>query len=253
MLRNYSIINDVPESVRKYIETGLRNEVEETLKKDLPNVHNFMIGSGAQACEAAAEEAFNLGLKPHILTTTLEGEAKDAGIVIASVMEEVRRRGRPFESPTAMIACGETTVTIRGESRLGGPNQELALSASRKLKGLRGVALLAVDTDGTDGPTDAAGGVVDSYSAEVLEEKGLDIDYFLQNHDSYEALRKANALLITGPTRTNVNSLVVAVILKHEPVDMVRHYPSSLYLHEGSLVKPAGSLKQTLQSSINSP
>ena len=230
VLRNCSVINDVPESVRKYVEAGLRNEVEETLKKDLPNVRNFMISGGAQACEAAAEEASHLGLKPYILTTTLEGEAKDAGIVMASVVEEVRRKGRPFEPPTVMIACGETTVTIRGESRLGGPNQELVLSASRKLKGLRGVALLAVDTDGTDGPTDAAGGVVDSYTAEVLEEKGLDIDYFLQIHDSYEALRKANALLITGPTRTNVNSLVVAVVLKHEPMDMVRQYPSSYFI-----------------------
>ena len=214
ILKNCNIINDVPESVRKYVEAGLRDEVEETLKKDLPNAHNYMVDGGTQACEAAAEEASRLGLKPHILTTALEGEAKDAGTVIASVMEEVRRKVRPFKPPTAMIACGETTVTISGESWLGGPNQELVLSASRKLKGLRDVALLSIDTDGTDGPTDAAGGLVDSYTAEALEEEGLDIDYFLQTHDSYEALRKANALLITGPTRTNVNSLVVAVVLE---------------------------------------
>ncbi len=107
-------------------------------------------------------------------------------------------------------------MTIIGESGLGGPNQELALSASRRIKGLRGVALLAADTDGTDGPTDAAGGLVDSYTAEILEGEGVDIEEVLRRHDAYTALKKARSLLITGPTKTNVNSLVIAVVLGKE-------------------------------------
>ena len=213
VLKVYGILDKVPEAVRKHLEKGMRGEVEETLKEDLPNVHNFIVGSGALACESAAREAAKLGLTPYVLTTTLEGEAKDAGLVIASVIEEVWRRGRPFKAPVAIIAGGETTVTILGEPGLGGPNQELALSASRKIKGLRGTALLAVDTDGTDGPTDAAGGLVDSYTAEILEGKGVDIEEVLRRHDAYSALKEGNALLVTGPTRTNVNSLVIAVVL----------------------------------------
>ena len=111
-----------------------------------------------------------------------------------------------------MIAGGETTVTLKENIGKGGPNQELALSIARKIKKLRGVAVLAADTDGTDGPTDAAGGLVDSYTAEILEKKGVNIERVLRKHNAYEALRNANALLFTGPTRTNVNSIVIIVI-----------------------------------------
>ncbi len=213
VLKVYGVWGKVPESVRRHIELGLTGDVEETLKEDLPNVHNFIVGSGAIACENAAKRARELGLNPHILTTTLEGEAKDVGLAIASVIEEVWRRDRPFRKPAALIAGGETTVTILGEAGAGGPNQELALSASRKLKGLAGAALLAVDTDGTDGPTDAAGGLVDSTTASRLKDAGMDIEEVLRRHYAYEALKAAGALLVTGPTRTNVNSLVIAVVL----------------------------------------
>ena len=113
-----------------------------------------------------------------------------------------------------MIAGGETTVTLtREEYGVGGPNQELALSISRKIRGLRNTAVIAIDTDGTDGPTDAAGGLVDSYTYDLLVEKGIDIDEFLLNHNSYQALKNAKALVYTGPTRTNVNSIVIAIVL----------------------------------------
>lgn len=213
ILKLYNIWDKLPESVRRQVELGLEGKVEETLKEDLPNVHNFLIASNSLACEAAGRKAEELGLRGHILTTTLEGEAREAAIALGSIIEEIYNRGRPFERPCVLIAGGETTVTIEGEAGLGGPNQEFALSITRKIAGLRGVAVLAMDTDGTDGPTDAAGGLVDSHTLEVLGEEGIDVEEFLRGHNAYEALKKAKALLVTGPTRTNVNSIIVAVIL----------------------------------------
>ncbi|NJE07711.1 glycerate kinase [Thermococcus sp. M39] len=212
ILKVYGIWDKVPESVKRHIEKGLKGEVEETLKEDLPNVYNFILGSVSIACESAKRKAEKLGLKVYILTTTLEGEAKDVALALGSIIEEVYNRNRPFEKPVVLIAGGETTVTILGKAGLGGPNQEIALSITRKISGLRGTAVLAMDTDGTDGPTDAAGGLVDSYTLDVLKKEGIDVEEYLSLHNAYDALKKAKALLITGPTRTNVNSIFIAVI-----------------------------------------
>lgn len=213
ILKLYGLWDKLPESVKRHIELGLEGKAEETLKEDLPNVHNFLIASNSLACEAAARKAKELGLNAHILTTTLEGEAREVAVAFGSVIEEIYHRNRPFERPCVLIAGGETTVTIEGKAGLGGPNQEFALSIARKISGLRGVAVLAMDTDGTDGPTDAAGGLVDSYTMEVLRNEGIDPEEYLRGHNAYEALKKARALLVTGPTRTNVNSMVIGVIL----------------------------------------
>ncbi|NJE85036.1 glycerate kinase [Thermococcus sp. CX2] len=211
VLRLYGVWDKLPESVRGHIEKGLRGEAEETLKEDLPNVHNFIVGSGAIACEAAKRKAEELGFNAHILTTTLEGEAREVALAIGSLIQEIASRNRPFERPAVLIAGGEWTVTIEGEAGLGGPNQEFALSIARKIAGLNAV-VLALDTDGTDGPTDAAGGIVDGSTLEKLSEAGIDVEEVLRKHDAYRALEKVGALLRTGPTGTNVNSLVIAVI-----------------------------------------
>jgi len=213
VLENYGLWGKIPESVRRHIELGIRGLRAETLKEDLPNVHNYVIGSVSIAVEAAAKKAEGLGLHTYVLTTTLESEASPAGLVIGSVIQEIYRSGRPFPKQSVILAGGEMTVTIGSSKGLGGPNQEFALSISRKIEGLKGVAVLAADTDGTDGPTNAAGGVVDSYTASILKSLSLDIEEYLKKHNSYEALRKSKALLITGPTRTNVNSIIIAVIL----------------------------------------
>ena len=212
VLKLYKVWDKVPESVRRHIELGLKGEKEETLKEDLPNVHNFIIGSSSMACEAAKKRAEELGYKAYILTTTLEGEAREVALAFGSIVEEIYKRGRPFKRPCVLLACGEMTVTVEREGGRGGPNQEFALSIARKIGGLRGVSVLAMDTDGTDGPTDAAGGLVDSYTLELLEKQGVDVEEYLRNHNAYEALKKGKALLVTGPTRTNVNSIIIAVI-----------------------------------------
>jgi len=211
VLRLYTAWEKLPESVRGHIESGLRGEAEETLKEDLPNVHNFIVGSGRIACESAKRKAEELGYNATILTTTLEGEAREVALAIGSIVQEVSSYDRPVERPAVLIAGGEWTVTINGEAGLGGPNQEFALSVARKITGLNAV-VLAVDTDGTDGPTDAAGGIVDGKTLEKLKKAGIDVEGALKRHDSYRALEKAGALLKTGPTGTNVNSLTIAVV-----------------------------------------
>ncbi len=210
ILKNYGIWDKIPESVRNYLERGLRGEVEETLKEDLENVVNVLICSSSKVCSFAAEKAKELGFKPVIMSSVLEGEAKDAGIVLASIALESLKRGERV----AMIYGGETTVTFCGESKggKGGPNQELALGFARKVSGSKGVCAISVDTDGTDGPTDAAGGLVSADTWERIEKSGLDPLRELRNHNAYEALKAGNALVITGPTDTNVNSLAVVLI-----------------------------------------
>ncbi len=209
----YGVWEKLPESVKKHIERGLSGKAEETLKEDLPNVRNFIVGSGRVACEAAKKKAEELGYNAEILTTTLEGEAREVALAIGSIVQEIARNDRPLERPAVLIAGGEWTVTITGETGLGGPNQEFALSVARKIAGLNAV-VLAVDTDGTDGPTDAAGGIVDGETLEKLKKAGIDIEEALRMHDAYHALERVGALLRTGPTGTNVNSLVIAVIPK---------------------------------------
>ena len=211
ILRLYGVWEKVPESVKVHIERGFRGEVEETLKEDLPNVHNFIVGSGTMACEAAERKAEGLGYNAVVLTTTLEGEAREVAVAIGSIIEEISRNNRPLKKPAVLIAGGEWTVTVGEGTGLGGPNQEFALSIARKIAGLNAV-VLAVDTDGTDGPTDAAGGIVDGRTMSLLKEDGIDIEEALRRHDAYHALERVGALLRTGPTGTNVNSLVIALV-----------------------------------------
>ena len=213
ILKLYRVWEKLPPSVREHIELGFRGEREETLKEELSRVHNFIIGSVSMACEAAKRRAEELGLNAYILTTTLEGEAREVALGFGSILEEIYHKNRPFKKPCALIMGGETTVTIEGEAGKGGPSQEFALSIARKIKGLGGIAVLAMDTDGTDGPTDAAGGLVDSFTMEVFEKEKIDAEAYLNAHNAYEALKKGKALLITGPTGTNVNSIVIAVVL----------------------------------------
>ena len=144
------------------------------------------------------------------LNSTLNCEAREAGAFLASLAREVRASGRPVGAPCALILGGETVVRLTGRGR-GGRNQELALSAARGIAGLEGTVVVSVGSDGTDGPTDAAGGIVDGGTAELLKGRGIDIEKVLADNDSYAALSAADALVVTGPTGTNVNDLALAL------------------------------------------
>ena len=198
------------EIVEKY-GLKLRPELIEVLKKETPNkldnVDTQIIGSVGRVCETASMYALEKGYNPVILTTTLDCEAWSAGAFLAAMARE-EVFDRPFKKPCAIILGGETVVHIKGDGK-GGRNQELALSFAVAAKGLENVALLAVGTDGTDGPTDAAGGLVDGHTCEKILWKGERPELLLERNDSYHALEICGDLIKTGPTGTNVNDLIV--------------------------------------------
>ncbi len=212
VLKYYRLWDKAPESVRNHILRGMRGEASETLKKPLDRVYNRIVLSNRVVCEALEEKARGYGLNTAILTTSMEGEASTIGFMIASIAREIKQYNRPLKPPALLVLGGESTVTLGEEHGMGGPNQEIALAASIGLDGIRGAALAAYDTDGTDGPTDAAGGIVDSYTYSVMVEKGVDPCEHLSRHSSYEALKQASSLIVTGPTYTNVNSIALLLV-----------------------------------------
>ena len=207
ILKRYEI--EPPESVVEYLKS-----VEETPKPGdalFEGVVNVVCGSGRHAAEAAAEKARKLGYEPLILSTVLTGDARGIGSVYAAVIREVLESGNPAPAPCAFLSGGEATVTVRGEGT-GGPNQEFALTLAVELDGVEGWAAFAADTDGNDGPTEAAGGLVTGATAEEIRDNGVDPEEALENNDAYAALEAGEALLVTGPTGTNVNDLRVALV-----------------------------------------
>ena len=214
ILRQYHVWSDLPNSVRERIETGVRGESSETPKPGddvLQRVTITIIGSGSVAAEAALVEAKRLGYHTLLLTTTLEGEAREVGKILASLAREEASRNRPLPHPALITATGETTVTVRGDGR-GGRNQELALSAALGIEGIPHVVIASLGTDGRDGPTDAAGGMVDGGTVRRMQEQGIDPQEYLDRNDSYRALQQAGDLIVTGPTGTNVADLLFVAV-----------------------------------------
>ena len=202
---------DARRIIRKYgvkLTSGVLDALGKETPKSVDNVDTKIIGSILVACEAAGRAAQELRYNSTILTAALEGEAREAGAFISAIAREVASRDRPVKRPCAIILGGETVVQVKGNG-LGGRNQELALSAARGIEGLDNVVIASMATDGTDGPTDAAGGVVDGETIVRLREKNIDVEEALENNDSYHALEAAGDLLNTGPTGTNVNDLVL--------------------------------------------
>jgi glycerate 2-kinase len=200
IIRNYGI------KLGSRVSSAMNNETP----KSLENVETKIIGSVLMACEAAKTAAEKLGYNSMILTATLDCEAREAGAFLAGIVREIVSRGRPLKRPCAVILGGETVVQVKGNG-LGGRNQELALSAARGIEGLHNIVIASAATDGTDGPTDAAGGMVDGETIMRLGEKGIDVEQALNNNDSYHALEVAGDLLNTGPTGTNVNDLIIVL------------------------------------------
>ena len=175
--------------------------------KELTNVTTQINGSVRELCTAAANASRELGYEPVILTDQLCCQAKEAGSFLASVLKTHAGSGKKM----AFIAGGETVVQLTGKGK-GGRNQELALSAAVGIAGIPGAAVFSVGSDGTDGPTDAAGGYVDHETCGALKAQGIEIFQVLQNNDAYHALQKVDGLVMTGPTGTNVNDVAVALL-----------------------------------------
>ena len=215
VLKKYDLWENVPGSVREHLERGMVDRSLETPKphdfKDL-KIHNIVLADNEIMCEAAKERAEELGFKSLILSTKLEGESREVGVVLASIAKEIEEKGRPVKPPCVLILGGETTVTLTGSYGKGGPSQELVLGASLRIAGSKKVVIASIDTDGTDGPTEIAGGIVDGYTLKRAEEKGIDIFESLKKHNCYEVLMKLQDAIITGPTGTNVMDLDIVVV-----------------------------------------
>ena len=179
--------------------------------KALDNVHTQINGSVRELCSAAAEACRKLGYEPVLLTDRLCCQAREAGSFLASILQTHAGDGKSL----AFIAGGETVVKLTGHG-LGGRNQEIALAAAHGISGMPGAAVFSVGSDGTDGPTDAAGGYADGDTCRTLAGHGLSADRVLQENDAYHALRKTNGLIMTGPTGTNVNDVAVALLLNEQ-------------------------------------
>lgn len=214
ILDHHSLFERVPTSIRRHFLAGAKGLTAETPKPGDPvfaRVRNHVIGSLADALAAAADKARELGFRPLVLTSTLQGEAKEAARVLSSIGNEVRRYGRPIAPPACLLAGGETTVTLTGKG-LGGRNTEFALAAAIALAGSPGTLLLSAGTDGTDGPTDAAGAFADGSTLARAKALGISPAKHLADNDSYNFFRPLGDLFITGPTRTNVMDLQILLI-----------------------------------------
>ena len=185
----------------------VRALLERETPKEVPNVHTQIIGSVRELCRAAEKAARELGYECVFLSDHLDGEASDTGRWMAQQLKKYAGCGKKI----ALLAGGETVVHLKG-SGLGGRNQELALAAAEVLDEVPDAALISVGSDGTDGPTDAAGGYADSDTVRELNARGMDIRAYLDNNDAYHALQAVGNLIITGPTGTNVNDVTVGLI-----------------------------------------
>jgi hydroxypyruvate reductase/glycerate 2-kinase len=201
-LDRYDLWDSVPKSIRQHLERGAEIETPKVFSY---SHHTFVVVPGDAACRGAAVRSAELGYASRILTTEMEGESRDTAVDFVSAAGDL-------EAPAALIAGGETIVTIEGDPGEGGSNQEFALSAAFAIAGRQNVVVASVDTDGTDGPTTAAGGIVDGETVERAQAAGLDPSDCLRSHSALELLEATGDLVITGHTGTNVNDLKLVIV-----------------------------------------
>jgi hydroxypyruvate reductase len=219
ILKRRRVWKDAPASVRGHLERGAAGEIPETPKPADPlfaRVAHRLVASNLRSLRAAAAAAEEAGYRPLILTSALEGEAREAARGFAAIAKEIRSSAHPLAPPACILAGGETTVTLKGTGR-GGRSQEFALSGAIALEGLEGVVLLAAGTDGTDGTTEAAGALADGETAVRAAEHGIDLRDHLERNDAYNAFRPLGDLVVTGPTRTNVMDVYLILVAAAGP------------------------------------
>jgi hydroxypyruvate reductase len=211
----YNILKQLPETVVDHIKAGLAGNVPETPKLDdsaFKKTQNVIIGSNIEAITAAKQKAENLGYNTLILSSMIEGETRHVAHVHGAIAREILKTGNPLPSPACIISGGETTVTLTGKGS-GGRNQEFSLAAAIDIAGKEKIVVLSGGTDGTDGPTDAAGAFADTTTLTRAEALDLDPHDFLSNNDAYNFFDKLGDLLMTGPTHTNVMDLRIVLVV----------------------------------------
>jgi len=215
ILRRFRLWQQVPSSVRQTLEMGASGLLPETPKSDDPTflrVKNIIIGNNRRACLAARKRLVELGFNTQFLTSFMKGEAKQAGLFLASIANEILNSGNPVSRPAGVVVGGETTVTVTGTG-IGGRNQEVVLSAATAIPRIDGVSMASIGSDGIDGPTDAAGALLDGKTMTRAQEIKLDYKRSLQDNDSYNFFSRLGDLVITGPTGSNVNDIAVLCVI----------------------------------------
>lgn len=217
VLKHFDLLSKVPSSVRTYLEDAAPAE-EMSKKHDNimkgAEVHNIIIADNIRMCEIAQKEAVNAGINAFILSTTLEGEAKHVGTMMASIANEVSKYHRPFAPPCMLIASGETTVTLLRETGEGGRNQELVLSASLHAPCDSKIVLASIGTDGTDGPTNIAGAIMDGTTRQRAKNLGINLIEELKKHNSSFVFKKLGDAVYTLDTGTNLMDIIIIYIME---------------------------------------
>jgi hydroxypyruvate reductase len=214
VLDKYQLLKVAPQGIVNHLKAGIQRQVEETPKPGAPcfrKVRNFILARNRSALRAAAARARAFGFIPLVLTSQVQGEARELAKFYGALAKEIHLSGHPLKPPACLIAGGEPTVTVRGTG-LGGRNMELALAVAREIKGLPKAVFLSAGTDGSDGPTDAAGAIADGRTWDRALKKGVSPEKKLENNDSYYFFKEAGGLVITGPTGTNVMDIHLLLI-----------------------------------------
>lgn len=214
IVERFGVMDQLPDSVANRLKAGRAGEIADTPKPGDPlfeRVQTVVVASNELAAEAGVRQAESEGLSALLLSTYVEGEAREVAKVVAALAREEVARNRPLPRPACLVLGGETTVHVVG-SGVGGRNQELALAAALKIAGLDDVIIAALATDGNDGPNDATGALVDGSTVARARAQGLDPDRYLANNDAYNFFDPLGDLLITGPTNTNVNDLLFVFV-----------------------------------------
>ncbi len=215
VLQKYGLITIVPQTVFTVLSRGAEGLLTETPKAGgtlFRNVENIIIGSNKKALNASRSEAESLGFQVEILSSEVSGEASDVGRSLAKKAVELKKSSsQGVRASACFISGGETTVTVRGNG-IGGRNMELALAFAMEINGIHGITLLSAGTDGTDGPTDAAGAIVDGNTFKKARALGLNPRDYLERNDSYTFFKQIDGLFITGPTGTNVMDIQILVV-----------------------------------------
>lgn len=211
IIDKYSLQNRLPSSVLHYLLEGADGSIADTPKLDNPvfqNVHNYIIGSNGIALESSAKKAEELGFETHTVTDSIQEDVTETANFILKTIDNQKPTGN---KPVCLLFGGEPTVKVSGKG-LGGRNQHLALYLATKICCKKNITILCAGTDGTDGPTDAAGAVVDYETATKAVEKGIDPNHYLSNCDSYRFFQQVGGHIITGNTGTNVMDIIVAIV-----------------------------------------
>ncbi|MDH5563965.1 MAG: glycerate kinase [Nitrospirota bacterium] len=215
ILEHYQIWNTVPENVRNHLDEGIRGLVPETWKnrsRHSSRHQSIILANNQTAIDGLTKEAKRLGLRPCFLETPLQGEAKDLGTILGAMAKDIREFCNPVRPPACLLVGGEPTVTITGKGK-GGRAQECVLAAAQELAGLPNIVVAGFGTDGTDGPTDVAGAMVDGKTFQRAIKNGLSIENMLDRHASYTFFKQVGGHIITGPTHTNVNDIYLIIAL----------------------------------------